>query len=110
MKKFCLFTTCILSIFFGSFVHAQQCGSGNIVDIKEGGWDTDDFMIRLKGPNAHADSLFHGFVRFSSANLSASRIEAIRRLATTAFALDATVWTYSHNGSCTSATEISVRQ
>ncbi len=110
MKKLYLFLACTLSISYGSTAYAQQCGSGNIVDIKEGGWNTDDFMIRLKGPNAHASSLFHGFVRFSSTELSAARIEAIRRLATTAFALDATVWTYSHNGSCTSATEISIRQ
>ena len=110
MKKFTLVISCILSLFFGSSAYAVQCGAGTIVDIKEGGWNTDDFMIRLEGPNASAGTLFHGFVRFSSSGLSATRIEAIRRLATTAFALDANVWTYSHNGSCSSATEISIRQ
>lgn len=90
--------------------HAQQCGAGNIVDIKEGGWNSEDFMIKLSGPNASASTLWQGYVRFSVADLSATRIEAIRRLATTAFALNASVWTFSHNGSCASATEISILQ
>ena len=100
----------ILTIFFGSSAYAQLCGAGTIVEIKEGGWNSDDFMIKLEGPNASADSLYQGFVRFSSTGLSAVRIESIRRLATTAFALNAKVWTYSHTGSCTSATEISMLQ
>ena len=110
MKTFSLAILCILISFFGSFAYAQQCGAGTIVEIKEGGWNTDDFMIKLAGPNASSSTLFHGYVRFSATGLSATRIESIRRLATTAFALDANVWTFSHTGSCTSATEISILQ
>ena len=110
MKKLSLVIFSIVTIFFGSTAYAQPCGAGTIVEIKEGGWNSDDFMIKLEGPNASSSTLFQGFVRFSATGLSAARIESIRRLATTAFALDATVWTYSHTGSCTSATEISILQ
>lgn len=91
--------------------HATQCGSGHIVDYKEGGWNSDDFMIKLEGINAGGSTtLWQGFVRFKSSDISAARLDAIRRLAATAFALDAKVWTFSHNGDCSSATEMSMIQ
>ena len=110
MKKLSLIIFSIVTILFGSPSYAQPCGAGTIVEIKEGGWNSDDFMIKLEGPNASAESLFQGFIRFSATSLSATRMESIRRLATTAFALDAKVWTYTHTGSCASATEISILQ
>lgn len=105
-----LIATFTFAVAFGSAANAAHCGAGTIVDIKEGGWNTDDLMIKLEGANASANTLFQGFVRFRASALSAARLEAIRRLATTAFALDAKVWTFSHNGTCTSATEISMLQ
>lgn len=96
------------SLILSSNANAVSCGTGYIVDIKEGGWNSDDFMIKLEGPNAGASTLWNGFIRFTTDNLSETRINAIRRLATTAFALDAMVWTNSHHGDCTSATEFSI--
>lgn len=108
MKKTGIVLVSAVSLLFAASVYSQQCGSGNIVELKEGGWNSDDFMIRLEGPNAEVATRFHGFVRFSATNLSSARLDAIRRLATSAFALDAKVWTYSHTGSCSSATELSM--
>ncbi len=110
MKSLFIIIFSAAAILFSSFTYAQRCGTGHIIEIKEGGWNTDDFMIKVQTSATNAPSLFHGFVRFSATDLSQARLDAIRRLATTAFALNAKVWTYSHTGSCSSATELSMRQ
>lgn len=109
-------TRILIALFAAAFMimatsaSAQQCGAGKIVDIKEGGWNSDDFMIKIDGANANQPTLWNGFVRFSASELGENRLNAIRRIAGMAFALNASVWTYSHNGTCASATEMSVLQ
>ena len=94
---------------------AQLCGSGTVVDMKEGGWNEDGVAVQLSGPNARpggadlrSGSAGPAYVYFSASTLNPQRLEGIRRIASLAVATGKTVWTYSHTGSCENATEISI--
>jgi hypothetical protein len=100
------------------------CGSGIIVDLKEGGWNQDGLAIRLSGANSQGNSPttlkagsngdLYVWYRLTNADMqdfngiTQSRLDAIRRSASLAFAMGATVWTFSHNNSCSDTTELSV--
>lgn len=116
MKKLIVNVLLIAGIsFFASAAHAVQCGAGKIIDLKEGGWNDNGLALLLEGPNSNlgnntkrAGTGGTRYVFFSAANLPTDQLEAIRRIASLAFAADKTVWTNSHSGSCSNATELSV--
>lgn len=95
---------------------AVFCGSGTIIDLKEGGWNQEGFAIRLAGSQSQGGSpttLKYGdngnqYVWYREGSVGENRLDAIRRAASLAFAMRATVWTVSHNDDCSDATEISV--
>lgn len=101
-------------VFSSAVVAGVPCGSGKIVDIKEGGWNRNGLAIQLSGPDANTGDNTKKpgtgtrLYVYYNANLGNNRLDAIRRLAAMAFAMDATVWTYSHNNNCSVATELSV--
>ena len=107
--------TVIAAISFTSISFAATtCGAGKIIDIKEGGWNSNGLAIQLTGPDSTTgDSTKKPgtgtrlFVYFN-ANLGSNKIDAIRRLAAMAFAMNADVWTNSHNNNCSAATELSI--
>lgn len=103
-----------LVLFSSASFAGTPCGSGKIVDIKEGGWNRNGLALQLSGPDANvgdntkkAGTGSRLYVYYN-ANLGSNRIDAIRRLAAMAFAMDATVWTYSHNNNCSASSEISL--
>ena len=92
-------------------VFAGQCGGGKILELKEGGWNSDDLMIKLdysEFKNNHAGSEFRGYVRFRATILTETRLTAIRRVALTALVSGKTVLTYSHTGDCSNATDLTI--
>ena len=92
-------------------VFAGQCGGGKILELKEGGWDSDDLMIKLdysEFRNSHAGSEFMGYLRFRTTTLTETRLTAIRRLALTALVSGKTVHSFSHKGDCSNATELTI--
>lgn len=91
--------------------HAARCGGGKIVEIKEGGWNSDDLLLKVDYSdfsNQHPGTNFGGYIRYSAESLSIDRLNAIRKLALTAMVSGKTVLTYSHNASCSNATELSL--
>lgn len=90
---------------------AARCGGGKIIEIKEGGWNSDDFMLLIDYSdfsNQHPGTTYGGYVRYKADSLSPARLESIRRVALTAMVSGKTVLTYSHNATCSDATEITV--
>lgn len=107
--------TPLLLAFYASGGYAGvPCGSGKIIDIKEGGWNRNGLALQLSGPdstvgdNTKRSGTGTRLYVYYNANLGNNRLDALRRLAAMAFALDATVWTYSHTNNCSAATELSV--
>lgn len=105
----------LISTLFASSTYAQICGQGKIVDMKEGGWNSDGLAIQLSGPNADpsgADkrqgSAGRWYVFYDANHLSPERLEAIRRIAALAVATGKSVWSNSHTGTCKNATELSI--
>ncbi len=104
----------VVVLFSSISLAGTQCGAGKIVDIKEGGWNSNGLALQLSGPDANngdrtkKPGTGSRLYVYYNANLGNNRLDAIRRLAAMAFAMDAEVWTYSHNNNCAAATEISV--
>lgn len=91
--------------------NAARCGGGKILEIKEGGWNSEDFMLMVDYSdfsNHHPGTTFGGYIRYSAESLSAARLDAIRKLALTAMVSSKTVLTYSHNNNCSDATELTM--
>ncbi len=109
--KVSMFLIGMAVLFLSAPANAARCGGGKILEIKEGGWNSDDFMLLLDYSdfsNQHPGTTWGGYVRYSSQTLSSARLEAIRKLALTAMVSGKTVLTYSHNSSCSDATELTL--
>jgi len=94
---------------------AGVCGLGAVVEVREGGFDSDDLFVRLEqSGNAEADSsvantLFRNtWVRYQASILSAERLNAIRSLAYLAFVSGKPVYVYTHTDECSNATEMAL--
>jgi len=110
-KYLCVLTLFFAQLFFSSSVFAARCGGGKIIEIKEGGWNSDDLLLSIDYSdfsNQHPGTTHGGYIRFSAESLSSVRLEAIRKLAITALVSGKTVLTYSHNDSCSYATELTL--
>ncbi len=111
IKLFLILGLLIAHFAFVTSAQAARCGGGKILEIKEGGWNSDDLLILVDYSdfsNQHPGTTFGGYIRYSAESLSASRLEAIRRLAATALVSGKTVLTYSHNSTCSDATELTL--
>ena len=96
---------------FSTSAYAARCGGGKITEIKEGGWNSDDLLLKVDYSdfsNQHPGSTYGGYIRYSAETLSPQRLDAIRRLALTAMVSGKTVLTYSHNNVCSDATELTI--
>jgi hypothetical protein len=101
----------ILGCAFTSGV-AAYCGSGKIVKILEGGWNTNDFMIKIdysSGSSQYPGTEYFGFIVYKS-NLDAQRLKGIRALALAAYLSGKQVVPYTHTGRCDNATELSFKE
>lgn len=92
--------------------HAEgYCGIGKVLEVKEGGWNTNDLMIKIDYSGGDAVATNHGgYVRFR-ASLDPDRLNAIRAVALLAMALDKSVVTYTHDDAsngCTNADELTI--
>lgn len=83
------------------------CGEGKITEIQEGGWNTNDLMIKIENPVA-AGLLYQGYVRYSATALNAERLRGIRAVAYLAMAGEKTVIAYSHTSNCKPADQLGV--
>ncbi len=87
---------------------AGSCGQGKIVEVIEGGWNTDDLMIKLSS-QAGAQTLWQTYyVRYKATVLGAERLRGLRAIAYLAMAGDKTVVGYTHTANCQSATQLTV--
>ncbi len=111
-KTALLLSMAILSATAFSYVQAGTCGMGVITELKEGGWNTDDLMIKIDyrvTASAHNGTEWQGFVRFKANELSVERMKSIRAMAYLALATSPRlVWIGTHNSDCSRATEISL--
>ncbi|MFN7571281.1 MAG: hypothetical protein ACK5TK_07495 [Betaproteobacteria bacterium] len=88
------------------------CGSGKIVRILEGGWNTNDFMIKIdyaSGTSQYPGTEYFGFIVYKS-TLDSQRLRGIRALALAAYLSGKQVVPYTHTGSCSNATELSFKE
>lgn len=95
--------------------HANgMCGIGKLVEVREGGWNLNDLLIKLEYTQ-DADTALIGtnyrqvWIRYQEASLSPERLRSIRALAYMALVSGKSVYTWSHNvDGCTDSTELSV--
>lgn len=92
---------------------AGGCGNGKIIQIKEGGWNTNDLMIMIDysqgdGAAGHKNTNFEtNWIRYRS-SLDVERLRAIRSLAYLAYSSGLNIQTYSQTSQCNAATEITL--
>ncbi len=102
----CIFLGC-----FSSQALATNCGEGVILQVKAGGWNTDDFMIKIQPKNANSNPIYatyNGYIRYRTASLSQKRLEDIRAIASTALISGVLVRAHTHTASCADATELTI--
>ncbi len=95
--------------FVSSAQAAGSCGQGKIVEVIEGGWNTDDLMIKLSS-QAGAQALWQTYYVRYRASLGAERLRGLRAVAYLAMAGDKTVAGYTHNANCTLATQLTIQK
>lgn len=106
VKQVLITTVMLVSFTFATGAQAAGgCGQGKIVEILEGGWNTDGFMIKIENPVA-SNLLYQGYVRFLATALDAERLRGIRSVAYLAMAGNKTVKAYSHTADCKGATQL----
>ena len=107
-KRFSLFALVLLN----NAASAGSCGEGKIIRVLEGGWNTDDYMIKIDysvANSAHAGTEFNGYIVYKS-TLNTQRLNGIRSVALAAYMAGKNVKAYSHANDCSEATEISVAE
>lgn len=87
---------------------AGWCGGGKIVEIKEGGWGSNHFFIKIdysQLPDT-AGGTFNGYIRYLD-TLDANRFKGIKALAYMAFTgnKDVKIWTTS---TCDQAADLTI--
>ena len=98
---------CSFMLFSGTSF-AGTCGKGRVVELSEGGWNTDNFYIKINYDDknsSHPGTEHFGYIRFAN-GLSEARMKGIRAIALVAFASGDAVEAFSHNSDCASATEL----
>jgi len=89
---------------------AGSCGEGKIITLLEGGWNTDDYMIKIDysaGNSTHVGTEFNSYIVYKS-TLSIQRLNGIKSMAIAAYMAGKDIKAYSHNNNCSEATEISI--
>jgi len=100
----------VLSLASASSHAAGSCGAGKITHIKEGGWNTDHFMIQIDYTVEGASSMSYGnggYIRFLS-TLDENRLQGIKALAYLAFSSGRTVRVFTSGTSCGLADDITL--
>lgn len=90
---------------------AGTCGAGKIVSVLEGGWDSNDFMIKLdysSADSSHPGTEKSGWIVYKS-TLDEQRINGIRAMALAAYISERDVAAFTHNGSCSDAGELKLQ-
>jgi len=110
VKSFLLALTTVLLTTLAGHSSANQnlCGTGTIAQIKEGGWDKNDLLIKIQTSETVSGLWFDQYVRYVASELGAERMESIRRAAYTAFALEAVVQARSKSSNCSHASELTI--
>ena len=88
----------VLSLVSLSSHAAGSCGAGKITHIKEGGWNTNHFMIQIDYTQESASGMPYGnggMIRFLS-TLDENRLQGIKALAYLAFSSGRTAVSYTH--------------
>lgn len=96
---------------FSSITTAGSCGVGKITTILIGGWNNDDYKIKIDysgGESSHSGTELSGYIVYKESSLSDSRLNAIKSLTLAAKTTGQSVNTYSHNDDCSDATQISI--
>jgi hypothetical protein len=107
MKKIILLSALIM---LSNSVFSGPCGTGKVTSVMEGGWNTDDFMIRIdySGENStHSGTEFNGLIVYRS-SLNPKRLNGIKSIALSALISGRRVRTYSHTNNCSEASEIEI--
>lgn len=110
MRMFSKIAVAVTFMGLSNLATAAGCGSGIVLELREGGWNDDHFLVKidhtLEG-TAHSGTEFQGFFRFED-TLEEKRLAGIRSLAKLALISGKPITTYSHNNSCSSATELGI--
>jgi len=88
---------------------AGWCGGGKILEIKEGGWASNDFLIRIDYSTTPdgVGGKFNGYIRFLD-TLNDNRMKGIKALAYMAFTGNKDVKVWTANATCDQATDLSI--
>ena len=88
-----------------------SCGAGKILSIKEGGWGSNHFMIKIdnsaENPHSNVGGFFNSHIRFLS-TLNEDRFKGIKALVYMAFSGNKTVRVWSSGDNCGSADDITI--
>ncbi len=104
MKKYVSIIAAILGFSFAGFANAGPCGTDVIVELNEGGWNSDHLRIVLEYQSSdptrqHQGTEFNGkWIVFNKNSLSAERMKNIRAIAYMAFVSGTVVRATTHTG------------
>ncbi len=86
-----------------------ECGEGKIIEILEGGENSNDLMIKIENQHIYGTArFFNGYIRFAQTAGKEERLRGIRAIAYLAMAGEKTVVAYSHTNSCKNADQLSI--
>lgn len=106
IKRIFLVFGCLLVF---SPAYALSCGAGKILAIDEGGWNTNDFYIRIDysvSQSSHPGTEFSGLIVYRKANLDPVRFKGIKSIALAAYFAGKNIRAWSGTNNCSDATEI----
>jgi len=90
---------------------AGSCGGGKITHIKEGGWDSNDFMLKIdyseEASVVGGEWNSQGWIRFAS-TLDPIRLNGIKALAYMAFSGGKIVRAYTSGTECQAADDLTL--
>lgn len=102
-------TTLFLGLLMsGTTAFAGSCGTGKILEIKEGGWNVDDLYIKLDysvSATSHAEV---AYIRYRSDLLNVERLRGIRSMAYLAFASGHNVQAWTHSDTCNNSSGLNI--
>ncbi len=110
-KKFFKTTLFLGLLMSGTTAFAGSCGSGKIVRVNEGGWNSADLFIKIDysvSTSTHSGTEHQGWIRYRSTALDAELLRSIRSMAYLAFASGQSIETWSHGSVCNSATDMTM--
>lgn len=111
MKRFIpiLFAAGVCALASSNAFAAGSCGAGKILSIKEGGWNSNHFMIKIDYSAEAADVSGHwyGNIRFLN-TLHADRFKGIKALAYMAYSGNKTIRVWTSGTNCNQADDITL--